>query len=129
MIRLGVLAGALALALMAAGPAGAEIVKHSGTLADVDRDGGTIVLVEMGPWRHDPELTLITMRTIHAPSGTEFVLAYRTLDAPSGYPGDFAEERLEPWQVYLGDFVTVDCEHRDGRLVARRIAVVDEFSR
>lgn len=108
---------------------GASLVKYSGTIAAVDRDRSTIVLAEIGPWPEDPEITLITMRTIHVLPATEFVIVLRAPGAPSGYPGDVARGRLERWQVYIGDVVTVECERLAGTLVARRIAVIDEFSR
>jgi hypothetical protein len=127
MIRLWHLAGALALALAAIAPevGSAQVIRHSGSLLDVDRARGTIALAEIGPWRLDTETTVITVRTVAVTAATHFLLARRAADARTGHIGDFIEEDLEAWAIYAGDFVTVDCAHRSGRLVALRIVVVE----
>jgi hypothetical protein len=125
MVRpLHVLAGALIVALLVPASGVAQVVKHSGSLLDVDADQGTIVLAELGPWRLDTETTVITVRTIVVTPDTDFALV-RRVDPSNGFSGDFVVDDVEPWAIYPGDFVTVDCVHRGRRLVALRILVVE----
>jgi len=107
--------------------AGAEEIRHSGTVLAVNRDAGTFTLGEVGPWRVEQGVLQITRRTISVTPDTEFVLAKRAKEGVK-YPGDFVEERLDPWNVAVGDFVTVECRHEGKRLIALKIAVpvVDE---
>lgn len=119
-----VAAGLFVVMLIVPSIAQAQIVKHSGSLLDVDAEAGTIVLAEMSGGRLSTETSVIAVRTIAVTPDTEFRLARRVLDA-SGLVGDFVLEEVEPWAVYPGDFVTVECVSRDGRRVARRIVVVD----
>lgn len=115
---------ATALVLGVAVVAGADTLRHSGRVIAVDRDAGTIVLDELGPWTVRRGATVTTRRAITVPPGTEFVRVQRAEDAPSGFPGDFVEVPLEPWRVEVGTFVTVEGVQVNGRLTARRVVVV-----
>jgi hypothetical protein len=127
MVRLGPVVAAVVLVLALAGTpsVGAQVVKHAGSLLDVDADGGTIMLAEFGPWRIDTETRLITVRSIVVTPETDFGLVYRTTDPSTDPPDDVVVEEAERWAIYPGDFVIVDCVHRDGRAIALRIIVTD----
>jgi hypothetical protein len=125
MVRpLHVVAALLIVAVLVPGSAVAQVIKHSGSLLDVDAERGTIVLAEVGPWRLDTETAVITVRTIVVTPDTDFALV-RRVDAPTGLPGDFVVDDVEAWAIYPGDFVTIDCVHRGSRLIALRIVVVE----
>ncbi len=84
----------------------AAAADHSGTLMAVDRDRGTIVIGEVGPWQVKEGKTEITRKTIAVGAATQFV-----------------EVKLDPWMVREGDFVTVRVE-KDGKLpTATKITV------
>ena len=102
--------------------AGAETVKHTGTVLAVSKDTGTIVLGEVGPWRVEQGVLQITRRIISVTPATEFVQVKRDKEGVE-YPGDFIEARLDPWSFAVGDFVTVDCRHEGKRLIALKITV------
>lgn len=103
----------LTMALTAPAVASAQIVKHWGTLLDVDPDAGTIVLAEIGPWDLEAEGTVITLRTMLVTLDTEFLA------------GDLAVETIEPWDISPGDIVVVDCLRASGGFVVLRIVVVE----
>lgn len=119
-----VLAAALVLALLE-WAAAQTVIRHSGTVAGIDRSAGTIVLAEIGPWRVKGGVTEVTRRTIDITPRTQFVKVKRSLEATSGFPGEFVESRLEPWNVAKGDFVTVECQHRGERHIGEKVAVTE----
>ena len=102
--------------------AGAESVRHSGTLLAISKETGTITLGEVGPWHVVQGVTQITRRSISVTPATEFVQVKRDKEGVE-YPGDFIEARLDPWSFAVGDFVTVDCRHEGKRLIALKITV------
>lgn len=116
---------AVAVALfLTAPPAWAETAKVSGTIVAVDKEAGTIVVGEVGPWRVKGEATEVTSRTIAVTSETAFKLARRAAGAgPTGWVGEFVEGAIAPWQVKPGDFVTVEFRRDGERLTAVRIVV------
>jgi hypothetical protein len=103
-----------------------EIVRHSGTIVEVVEKTQSIVLGEIGPWHGK---TQVMPLRIAIASDTPIVAARRSDRAPSGFAGDFVEAPLAPWGLAPGDFVTVECRHEGGRLVARKVIVVDADSR
>jgi hypothetical protein len=117
------LAGALGLGLMLASPAWAGGARHSGSLAAVDPQAGTIVLDEVGPWKVRNGATVVTKRTIAVPADATLVIVRRAPQAPSGYANDWVEERASLAALKPGAFVTAETESRDGRLVAMRVVV------
>lgn len=102
----------------------AAAADHSGTLMAVDRDRGTIVIGEVGPWQVKEGKTEITRKTIAVGAATQFVASKRVKEpGPTGWPGEFVEVKLDPWMVREGDFVTVRVE-KDGTLpTATKITV------
>jgi hypothetical protein len=126
MIRPARLASFLVVLLLAASPALADdqLMRHSGTIVGLDRDGSRIAIAEVGPWsvRHGSSEVIIL--TIGMTEATPITLVQRAPDAPSGFRNDFVEERLEPWDLVFFDFVTVECLHRGGRLIALGVTVL-----
>ncbi len=102
-----------------------SMMKHSGTVVDLDRAVGKIVLAEVGPWRLERGETVLTRRTIDVTKDTSFALVRRVEAAPSGFRNDFVEEKLDGATMATGDYVTVDCLHRAGRLIALKVTVVE----
>jgi hypothetical protein len=121
--RRGAICVALGLALLGGGAVSAEIVKHSGTVVRIDRELGTFVLAEVGPWRLRSGATVMTSQTVVVTPTTDFVFVKRVKSPPSGYRGDFIEVKLEPWDFATRDFVTVECRPERGRMVALRIVL------
>ena len=78
---------------------------RAGTVLAVDRNAGTLVLGEVGPWRVERGETRITRLAIATGSATEFTVAERVPDGAAGFPGAFAERRLDPGHVKASDFV------------------------
>lgn len=115
----------LAMALLSPGAASAEVFKHSGSIVEVDRDAGILVLAEVGPWRIERGAMAITLLKIEVAKGTEFALVYRVAKPPTGFAGDFVEQKLEPWDVFHGDVVTITCVHHGGRMIATKVTVVE----
>ena len=101
--------------------AGAEAIKHSGTIIAINKDAGTIVLNEVGPWRVEQGVTKITRRTISVIPSTKFVEVKRSMETP--FPGDFVEGALVAGDLKVGDFVTVECLHEGKRLTAVKVTV------
>ena len=90
----------------------------------MDRDAGTIVLHEIGPWQVEKGVTQITTRTITVSPLTEFKRVTRVPGSgPTGWIEDFVEESLGAWQVKTGDFVTVHVQRQDDRPTALTIVV------
>jgi hypothetical protein len=90
----------------------------------VDRDSGTIIVGEIGPWQVKDGKTEITKRTIAVGPTTQFVASRRTKEpGPAGWPGEFVEVRLDQWAVKAGDFVTVHVEKDGTRATATKITV------
>ena len=118
-----VLLVAAGLAVVAPSAGAEEITKHSGTVLAVDRNAGTLVLGEVGPWRVERGETRITRLTITMVPVTEFTLAERATDGAAGFPGAFLELPLDRWYVKEGDFVTVTCLHEGQRLTALKVTV------
>jgi hypothetical protein len=105
--------------------AGAEAGNHSGTVQTLNKDAGTIVLGEIGPWRVKEGVTEVTERTIIVTKATEFSQARRAAGAgPGGWIGEFVEVKLTPWEVRKGDFVTVEVSQEGERLTALKVTVV-----
>jgi hypothetical protein len=102
--------------------AGAETIKHTGTVLAVSKDTGTIILGEVGPWRVEQGVLQVTRRIISVTPATEFVQVKRGEEGVE-YPGDFIEAKLDAGDVAVGDFVTVDCRHEGKRLIALKISV------
>jgi hypothetical protein len=115
---------ALALLLVAPYDANAQVFKHSGTIVGLDRDGGRIVVAEVGPWRVREGATAMTMLTISLDDATPLALVERADETPSGFKGDFVEKPLEPWDLFYFDYVTVECVHRGGRMIALKVTVL-----
>jgi hypothetical protein len=115
-MRQATLVGALFMAgALVLGARAAAAADHSGTVTAVDRDGGTIVVGEVGPWHVKDGRTEITKRTIAVGPTTQFVASRRTKEpGPAGWPGEFVEVKLDQWAVKAGDFVTVHVE-KDGK--------------
>jgi hypothetical protein len=115
----------MGLILLAGGVDGAEVVKHSGVVVRIDRELGTFVLDEVGPWQVRAAATVTTPQTVVVTRATDFVLAKRVKDPPSGYRGDFIEVKLEPWDFAPRDFVTVECRRERGRMIALRVVLTE----
>ena len=124
-MRRATLFGALFMAgalVLSAGAAAAG--DHSGTVMAVDRDSGTIVVGEIGPWHVKDGKTGITKKTIAVGPTTQFVASRRTKEpGPTGWPGEFVEATLDRWTVKEGDFVTVHVEKDGKRPPATKITV------
>lgn len=123
------IAAVVVVALGVSAPvAGAEIVKHSGTVLAIDRQAGMLVLGEVGPWRVERGETRITRRTISVISSTEFALVKRAAEPAGDFPGAFTETPLGAWGLREGDFVTVDCLHEGKRMTALKVLVTEAAS-
>ena len=106
-----------------------EIVRHSGTIVEIDDKTESIVIEEIGPWHVTGGNTHVAaLRIVIAPDAP-IVVSRRSAQAPSGFVGDFVEESLAPWGLAPGDFVTVECWHEGKRLVARKVTVAGTVSR
>jgi hypothetical protein len=98
--------------------------KYSGTVVEVDRSAGAIVVEGMGPWQVKDGVTQVERRPFGVTASTEFVGVKRASGpAPSGWVGDFIESRLPGWQVKPGDWVTVIMTADGKRPTAVRIYV------
>jgi hypothetical protein len=118
---LGALFAAAALILSAGVAAAAD---HSGTVMAVDRDRGTIVIGELGPWHVKDGSTEVTKRTIAVSPTTQFVASRRTKEpGPTGWRGEFVDVPLDPWTLKEGDFITVRVEKDGKRPAATKITV------
>lgn len=105
--------------------AGAEAANHSGTIQTLNKEAGTIVLGEVGPWRVKDGVTEVTERTIIVTKATEFRQVRRAAGAgPGGWIGEFVEVGIGPWEVRKGDFVTVEVRREGERLTALKVTVV-----
>jgi hypothetical protein len=95
--------------------------EHSGTIVGVR--GETLTLEEMGSWtRGRPG---IVRRSIVLTPGTRVEIVQRSKKmAPGQWPGGFEETPVVASRLRPGEFATVATERRDGRLIAREIAVV-----
>ena len=104
--------------------AGAETTNISGTILALDKEAGTIVVGEIGPWRVKDGVTEITPRTLSVTAATEFRQVKRAPGiGPRGWVGDFVEVALGAWELKQGDFVTVEVRHEGPRLTAVKVAV------
>jgi len=98
-------------------------IKHSGVVLNVDPNGPTITLEEMGPWT-PPDHGLGT-RSIGLKPDTTVELAARSNEVDTGgWPGGFRISPLRPTDLQNGDYATVTTDTQDGRLVARSITVI-----
>lgn len=80
--------------------AAAQTTSHSGTVLAVDKDDGSLLLSEVGPWCGATE---ISRRTIRVTPSTEVVQATRTPAAGrGGWVGDFIEVRLIARELRTG---------------------------
>jgi CBS domain-containing protein len=105
------------------GAAGAGTVKHSGTVAAVDRAAGTMVLDEVGPWRVKDGVTQITRRTIVVPATTEVTVARRAEEPGGWLPRPFVEAPAGLGDLAPGQFVTVECRPEAARLIAVKVTI------
>jgi hypothetical protein len=106
----------------AAGP-----TRHSGILAAVNRDAGTLIVEEVGPWRVGQGETVTTQRTFAVTSETRFARVNRVPEierAATGWLGDYAETSLGQWAASPGEFVTVEATREGSRLTAVKVTVV-----
>lgn len=106
----------------AAGP-----TRHSGILAAVNRDAGTLIVEEVGPWRVDQGETVTTQRTFAVTSETRFARVSRVPElerAATGWLGDYVETSLGQWAASPGEFVTVEATREGSRLTAVKVTVV-----
>ena len=102
----------------------AETTKISGTILALDKEAGTIVVGEIGPWRVKGGVTEVTPRTIAVTSATEFKQVRRATGAgPTGWIGDFVEVGIGAWELKKGDFVTVEVQREGRRLTALKVVV------
>lgn len=117
---------ALFVAAVAVAPVFAEgpVWKHSGTVLAVHPGTGTITLGEVGPWARRNGDTVVTERRILVTDATRYTAVRRVDGAPSGFARDFVEAPIEGADLESGDYVTVECEHRDSRLIATKVTVV-----
>jgi hypothetical protein len=112
----------LAVPAWAAGP-----TRHSGILAAVNRDAGTLIVEEVGPWRVSHGETVATPRTFAVTSETKFARVARVPElerASTGWLGDYAETPLGQWAARPGEFVTVEATREGSRLTAVKVTVV-----
>lgn len=117
----------IAALLLGLGAGATEAADFSGTVAAVNRDTGTIVIAEIGPWQVKGGQTLVTERTIAVAPSTRFVAVRRSRDTgPSGFTGEFVDVPLDPWAVKQGDFVTVRAVKAGDRLTALTVTVAAE---
>ena len=120
--RLAIIAALLALA--APGWAGTTAIRHSGTVAAVDPQGGTLTLDELGPWRVHQGQTVITKLTVAVTGSTEWSRASRASGAgPHGWLNEFVETSIKPWEVRPGDYATVEMGRAGGRAVVTKVIV------
>jgi hypothetical protein len=123
-------AGSLLLALvLAAGPVApvsdaANTTTHSGTVAAVDPQGGVMIMEEIGPWRVEQGMTVVTRRTIRLTPDTT-VNTFIRVDVPGRFAGDFIEVALAAEDISPGDFATAQCVRERGRLVAVRVTLAE----
>jgi hypothetical protein len=103
--------------------AGADTVKHSGTLSAVDRGAGTIVIDEVGPWRVKNGITQITRRTVIVPATTEVKVARRAEEPGGWLPRPFVESSAGLGDLAAGQFVTVECRPEAARLIAVKVTI------
>jgi len=121
-----VLVATSSLVFVLAAQAGAgDIVRHSGTIVNIDERTESIVLEEIGPWRVASGKTVITLLKVAIAPDAPILLARRAARAPSGFDGDYVEEPMAPWGLAPGDFVTVECRHEGKRLIALKVTVAD----
>ena len=101
-----------------------ETTNISGTIVALNKEAGTIVVGEVGPWRVKEGATEITPRTVAVTAGTEFKQVRRAEGAgPTGWVGEFVEVAIGRWELKKGDFVTVQVRHEEQRLTALKVAV------
>ena len=119
----GIFAMALAAGLPL--PAHADIERHSGTVAGVDRATGTLLLDEVGPWRATASGTVVTVRLqIALAPSTPVVAVARAADATSsGWDGGFVERPAGLDALRQGEFVTVTVRREGRRLTAEQVTV------
>ena len=116
--------GLVLLGLAAPGPAEAAATRHSGTVVAVDRDAGTIVIEEIGPWRVKDGQTVITRFTVKAGESTAWTRARRATGAgPSGWDGEFIEVPQDAWELKRGEYATIELEGAGKGQVATRVTV------
>lgn len=123
-IRLTACVAALLAALALEAWAGTEPASISGTILALNKEAGTIVVGEVGPWRVKEGATEITPRTIAVTAATAFKQVKRAPGpGPTGWIGDFVEVGIGAWEVKQGDFVTIQVRQEGARLTAITIAV------
>jgi hypothetical protein len=108
-------------------PATVQAADYSGTIIDVDKGAGLLIVGEVGPWRVKNGQTEITKRTLAIAPSARFVAARRSQGpGPTGWPGEFVEVPLEPWAVREGNFVTVHVERSEKGPTAVKVTVAGE---
>jgi hypothetical protein len=122
----GTLLLALVLGLALAMPAAdaARTTTYSGTVVEIDPEGGALVLDEVGPWRVEQGQTVLTRRTITLTPETKFNTFIR-VNVPGAFAGDFLEVALDADDVTPGDFVTAACVTERNRLVAVLVTIAE----
>lgn len=101
-----------------------ETTNISGTILALNKEAGTIVVGEVGPWRVKDGATEITPRTVTVTAGTEFKQVRRAEGAgPTGWVGEFVEVAIAPWELKKGDFVTAQVRREGPGLTAVKVAV------
>jgi hypothetical protein len=107
----------VAVLLPAIAPAAGE-ARYSGRIAVA---GATeITLEELGPWTPGSPIT----RVFALGPATRIERVARSKRA-APWPGGFEATALAARDLRAGEFATVTAEHRDGRLVASSVTVVE----
>jgi len=120
-----ILAVATTIALMAPASGWADVERHSGVIRVVDRAAGTLVLDEVGPWRIEKGMTVVTPLTVSLVPETQVLILTRAEGvAPTGWGGDYIETPSSDTALKPGEFVTVTVERRGKRLTATRAVLV-----
>ena len=122
--RFGSIVPVLAVLFFTAAAADAGVLRHSGRIVGIDRQGGRLLLAEVGPWTVEHGTTVIARLVVNVTDSTKFTLVRRVTKSSSGFRGDFVEDALDRRDLGYFDFVTIDCLHRNGHLIALKVAVL-----
>src|SRR5262249_11339179 len=107
----------MACSLPAASWAAAE--RHSGTVVDVNRDTGMLVLGEVGPWKGTEGPTEVKSVTIALPPSTPMTVVSRANGTgPGGYIGEYVV-RPSTASLRQGEFVTIAVTRSGSALTAQ----------
>jgi len=116
--------GLLLLILAMPGAGQAAATRHSGTVVAVDRDAGTIVIEELGPWRVRGGQTVITRFTVKLDKPAWWTRARRATGAgPLGWEGEFIEVPQDAWGLRPGEYATIELTGAGKGQAARRVTV------